>query len=143
MAEARNAGVDGIIDHKLPFENEIEKEIDLLAKQQEKLLNELKSAYEQDAMRENDELNDEKVKDLEERLRAMNIDFTPKAEQQLDGIKNVRAVLPSRELSSSTSNESRYSKMDQVKFFKDCLPQILLGPFLDTLTQMFCNKKTA
>ena len=26
-----------------------------------------------------------------------------------------------------------YSRMDQVKFFKDCLPQILLGPFLNTL----------
>lgn len=92
MTEARNAGVDGIIDHKLPSENEIEKEMDLLAKQQEKLLNELKSAYQQDAMRENDEVNDEKVKDLEERLRAMNIDFTPKAEQQLAGIKNVREL---------------------------------------------------
>ena len=51
---------------------------------------------------------------------------------------------------------SRYSRMDQVKFlediwsdmiwrsrpchfqfFKDCLPQILLGPFLNTLTQIF------
>ena len=32
--------------------------------------------------------------------------------------------------------------MDQVKFFKDCLPQILLGPFLNTLThvrQVFKN----
>ena len=26
--------------------------------------------------------------------------------------------------------------MDQVKFFKGCLPQILLSPFLNTLTQM-------
>ena len=26
--------------------------------------------------------------------------------------------------------------MDQVKFFKGCLPQILLGPFLNTLSQM-------
>ena len=26
----------------------------------------------------------------------------------------------------------KYSRMDQVKFFKDCLPQILLGPFLNT-----------
>ena len=24
----------------------------------------------------------------------------------------------------------RYSRMDQVKFFKDCLPQVLLGPFV-------------
>ena len=30
---------------------------------------------------------------------------------------------------------TKYSKMDQVKFFKGCLPQILLVPFLDTLSQ--------
>ena len=28
--------------------------------------------------------------------------------------------------------------MDQVKFFKGCLPQILLGPFLNTLSHMWC-----
>ena len=28
------------------------------------------------------------------------------------------------------------SRMDQLKFFKDCLPQILLGPFLNTLSQL-------
>ena len=28
--------------------------------------------------------------------------------------------------------ETKYSRMDQVKFFKVCLPQILLGPFLNT-----------
>ena len=28
-------------------------------------------------------------------------------------------------------------KMDQAKFFKGCLPQVLLGPFLNTLLQMF------
>ena len=29
-----------------------------------------------------------------------------------------------------------YSRMDQVKVFKGCLPQILLGPFLNTVTQL-------
>ena len=29
---------------------------------------------------------------------------------------------------------TRYSRMDQVKFFKSCLPQILLGSFLNTLS---------
>ena len=28
---------------------------------------------------------------------------------------------------------TNYLRMDQVEFFKGCLPQILLGPFLDTL----------
>ena len=31
---------------------------------------------------------------------------------------------------------SKYSRMDQVKFFKDCLPHILLGPFLNTFTHI-------
>ena len=31
---------------------------------------------------------------------------------------------------------SRYSRMAQVQFFKGCLPQILLGPFLNTLTHL-------
>ena len=30
-----------------------------------------------------------------------------------------------------------YSRMDQVKLFKGCLPQILIGPFLNTLTHIF------
>ena len=29
-------------------------------------------------------------------------------------------------------NVPRYSRMDQVKFFKSCLPQILLCPILNT-----------
>ena len=33
--------------------------------------------------------------------------------------------------------ESKYSRMEQVKFFKGCLPQVLLGPFLNTLPHMY------
>ena len=43
--------------------------------------------------------------------------------------------------STRVINESRYSRMDQVKFFKGSLPQILLGQFLNTLTQMVCAWK--
>ena len=32
--------------------------------------------------------------------------------------------------------ETEYSRIDQVNFFKGCLPQILLGPFLNTLSHM-------
>ena len=32
---------------------------------------------------------------------------------------------------------TKYSRMDQVKFFKGCLPQILLGPFLNIFSHMF------
>ena len=31
---------------------------------------------------------------------------------------------------------TKYSRMDQVKFLKGCLPQVLLGPFLDTLSHL-------
>ena len=32
---------------------------------------------------------------------------------------------------------AKYSRMDQVKFKKGCLPQVLLGPFLNTLTHLY------
>ena len=38
--------------------------------------------------------------------------------------------------SKAWKNETKYSRMDQVKLSKDCLPQILLGPFLNTLSQI-------
>ena len=31
---------------------------------------------------------------------------------------------------------TKYSRMDQVKFFKCCLPLILLGPFLNNLSHI-------
>ena len=36
----------------------------------------------------------------------------------------------------SSSYVSRYSRVDQVKFFKGCLPQIFLDPLLNTLTHI-------
>ena len=35
------------------------------------------------------------------------------------------------------SNGIKYSRMDHVNFFKGCLPQILLDPFLNTLSQIY------
>ena len=32
---------------------------------------------------------------------------------------------------------TKYSRMDQVKIFNSCLPQILLGPFLNTLSHIY------
>ena len=31
---------------------------------------------------------------------------------------------------------TKYSRVEQVKFFKSCLPQILLGPLLNTLSHI-------
>ena len=37
---------------------------------------------------------------------------------------------------------TKYSRMDQVKFFTGCLSQILLGPFLNTLSQLWLSLQT-
>ena len=37
---------------------------------------------------------------------------------------------------SAREHLTRYSRTDQVKFFKGCLPQILLGPWLHTLSHL-------
>ena len=89
MEEARNAGVAEIIDHQLPSEDEIDRDMQLLAKQQEKLLNELKKAYEDENEKLRDDMEDQKQKDMEERLRAMNLQFSPQAEEELEKIKAV------------------------------------------------------
>ena len=34
------------------------------------------------------------------------------------------------------TNETKHLRMDQVKFMEDSLPQISLGPFLNTLSQI-------
>ena len=39
---------------------------------------------------------------------------------------------------ANTSNETKYLRMDQETF--GCLPQILLGPFLDSLPQISLSK---
>ena len=42
-------------------------------------------------------------------------------------------VLPAKSLEL---NGSRYPRIDQVKYFRGSLPQVLLGSFLNTLIQM-------
>ena len=39
------------------------------------------------------------------------------------------------------TNGKKYSRMDQVKLFKGCLPQIFLGPFLGTLSKISCERR--
>lgn len=89
MEEARNAGVAEIIDHKLPTEDEIDRDMQLLAKQQEKLLNELKKAYEEEAEKSRQDMEDGKQREMEERLRSMNLKFSPEEEEELERLKAV------------------------------------------------------
>ena len=53
------------------------------------LLNELKRSYQEDAQRALEDEDDVKRAEMEKRLRALNIDFTPEKEQELDELKTV------------------------------------------------------
>ena len=39
------------------------------------------------------------------------------------------------------SNETKYSRKEQIKLFKGCLPQVLLRPFLNILSQMLLHEQ--
>ena len=39
-------------------------------------------------------------------------------------------------LAPCQTSGAEYLRMDQVKFFKDCLPQILLEPLMNTLSHL-------
>ena len=50
--------------------------------------------------------------------------------------KPVRVLTYCKEFPPIKSYGTKYSRMDQVKFFKGCLPQVSLGPFWNTWTHM-------
>ena len=52
-------------------------------------------------------------------------------------VRKLCGILGLKEESNLISFVTEYSRMDQVDFFKGCLSQILLGPFLNTLTHLF------
>ena len=89
MREAQKSGVGEIVDNKVLEEEEVDKDMQLLTKQQEMLLNELKRSYQEDAQRAREDEDDTKCAEMEKRLRALNLDFTPKSEQELDELKTV------------------------------------------------------
>ena len=49
-------------------------------------------------------------------------------------LRNINCLI--KRLNIKRLNGTKYSRMDQVKFFKGCFPQFLLGPFLNTWFQM-------
>lgn len=89
MREAQKSGVGEIVDNKVAQDEEVDKDMQLLTKQQEMLLNELKRSYQEDAQRTLEEEDDAKRAEMEKRLRALNLDFTPEKEQELDELKTV------------------------------------------------------
>lgn len=93
MEEARNAGVADIVDHEVPSESEIDRDMKLLAKQQEQLLSDVKRAYQEEAEREREQHDIEQQEEMEKRLRAMNLEFSPENEAELNKLKNVSIIL--------------------------------------------------
>ena len=83
-----------VIDLDLPDEDELEKELVLLAKQQEKLLAELALAYEEENQRDKEEMESGRRaafdQEMEARVRAMNLAVAP---EEIEGaFEDVRQV---------------------------------------------------
>lgn len=105
-AEARAAGISDVIDLELPDDDELERDLILLAKEQEKLLAELTKAYAEESERERDEIEsgrrDAFDREMEARLKGMKLSLAPdEIEGAMDEVKKVGSLSgPSRELIS-------------------------------------------
>ena len=83
-----------MIDLDLPEDDELERDLILLAQQQEKLLAELALAYEQESEREREEMESGRRaafdQEMEARVKAMNLSVAP--EEIEDAFEEVREV---------------------------------------------------
>ena len=96
--EARIAGVSDVIDLDIPDEDELERDLILLAQQQEKLLAELALAYEEENERERGEVESGRRaafdQEMEARVKAMNLSVAP---EEIEGaFEEVREVRDSK-----------------------------------------------
>ena len=81
---------------------------------------------------------------IEKSLNSVDWDFVlygKNAHQRAEYLNEILMNVFSNYIPSTwtTIYGTKYSKIDQVKFFKGCLPQISLGPFLNALPQMTEN----
>ena len=95
-AEAQAAGISDVIDLDIPDESELERDLVLLAKQQEKLLAELSRAYAEESEREREERESGRRaafdEEMEARVRAMNLSLAPEEiEGALEEVREVRS----------------------------------------------------
>ena len=83
-----------MIDLDLPEDDELERDLILLAQQQEKLLAELALAYEEESEREREEMESGRRaafdQEMEARVKAMNLSVSP--EEIEDAFEEVREV---------------------------------------------------
>lgn len=89
LEEAKAAGVADIIDLDMPSEDELEKELLHLEREQEKLIAELRKAYQDELAAETDGRRAALDEEMERRAREMNILNQPGAEEQLNDLRNV------------------------------------------------------
>ena len=79
--EARAAGISDVMDLELPDDDELERDLILLAKQQEKPLAELTKAYAEESEKERDEIEsgrrDAFNREMEARLKGMKLSLDP------------------------------------------------------------------
>ena len=92
--EAQAAGISDVIDLDLADEDEMDRDLILLATQQEKLLAELARAYSEEYERERDEVDSGRRaafdQEMEARVRNMNLQMAP---EEIDGaMEEVREV---------------------------------------------------
>ena len=93
MEEARAAGVADIIDLELPTENDLEKELLYLEREQEKLIAELRKSYQDQMDAENDARKGDFDKEMERRAKEMNILNQAGAAEQLNELQNVSTYI--------------------------------------------------
>lgn len=94
-AEAQAAGMSDVIDLDLPDEDILERDLILLATQQEKLLAELARAYAEESEREREDIDSGRRaafdQEMEARVRNMNLQMAPEElERAMEEVREVR-----------------------------------------------------
>ena len=90
MGDAKAIGVE--VSLSPPNEKQIDIDIQILSEEQDKLFNELKKAYEEEADRQQKEQSEQKIKEMEERIKHMNLQLTPAVENELTQLKQVKIL---------------------------------------------------
>ena len=125
-----------MIDLDLPEDDELERDLILLAQQQEKLLAELALAYEEESEREREEMESGRRaafdQEMEARVKAMNLSVSP--EEIEDAFEEVREV---KEISNEVSNmfETYLERFSFLHFY------ILCGCLVHTSMLTYVVKK--
>ncbi len=92
LEEAKAAGVADIIDLEIPDENELERDLLNLEKQQQKLIAELRQAYQDEVDAASGEKREAFDAEMEARVKEMNFINAPHVAEQLDDLQSVSTI---------------------------------------------------